>query len=104
MICYQLHSQVQFDAYENYVQWLRQDYIPGMLKLPGFLNAELLLQKGGAMVSSSKDVKVIFWLKDESALKTYMAEHAMDQRQKGVDKFPGQFSSQREIWLQAEKF
>ncbi|MNY79630.1 hypothetical protein D3C86_2203400 [compost metagenome] len=56
------------------------------------------------MVASSKDVDIIYKIKDEEALKVYMTEYAMKLREKGLEKFPGQYSAQREIWLETIKF
>jgi hypothetical protein len=104
MVSYQNQFHVQGDVYDTFVQWMREDQIPAMLKLPGFLGAELLLQKGGALQSSAKEVKVLYRLKDEAALKDYLGANALEIRQRGVDKFPGQYSAHREIWLQMEMF
>lgn len=103
MIHYHVHYLVNFEVYEPFLQWLKEDSIPVMLKQSGFIGAELLLNKGGALVSSGKDVKVIFRVENEAALKAYLA-NAMDLRQKGVDKFPGQFSAQREVWMETDTF
>lgn len=103
MIHYHVHYHVHFQAYERFTAWLREESIPEMLKQPGFTGAELLLNKGGALVSSGKDVKVVFRLQNETALKTYLAS-AMDIRQKAVDKFPGEFSAHREVWMESISF
>lgn len=104
MVSYMNQYHVQADVYESFVRWMREEQIPQMLRVPGFLGAELLLQKGGALLSSAKEVKVLYRLKDEDALKSYLSNFALENRQRGVDKFPGQYSAHREIWLQMETF
>lgn len=104
MVTYIVHIAVRHEVYSEYVDWLRTEHINEMLALPGFVEAELCLRKGGAMEASSKDVKIIYTLKDEDAVKAYMTDHAMGMREKGLEKFPGQFSAQREVWLETIKF
>lgn len=102
MVTYLTHVVVRHEVYEEYVNWLRTEHIPEVLTLPGFEKANLCLRKGGAMEASSKDVKVVYYVKDETSLKTYMAEYAMKLREKGLEKFPGQYSATREVWLETE--
>lgn len=104
MVTYIVHYTVRFEAYDEYVQWLKTEHINDMLACPGFLGAELLLRKGGNLEASSKDVKIIYKVKDEDSLKTYMTEHAMPIREKALTKFPGLFSASREVWLETSNF
>ncbi len=104
MVHYQTHVHVHHHIYESYVKWVQDEYIPEMLQVPGFLSAELLLRKGGAMESSSKEVKIVFKIKDEELLKAYLAGPALSIREKGTERFPGQFSAHREIWLDGKSF
>lgn len=104
MVIYQVHAHVRHEIYEQYVQWLKQEHIAEVLAQPGFVGAELCLRKGGSMESSGKEVKVIYRVKDEEALKTYLSGPAMALREKGTEKFPGQFSAHREVWLETLSF
>ncbi|WP_413944057.1 DUF4286 family protein [Bdellovibrio sp. HCB-162] len=104
MVTYMVHLMVRHEAYAEYVEWLKTEHIKEMLACPGFLGAELCLRKGGSLEASSKDVKIIYKLKDEEHMKLYMTEYAMKLREKGLEKFPGQFSAQREVWLETIKF
>lgn len=104
MVTYLVHVTVQHEFYDHYVEWLKTEHIPEFLQVPGFLNAELCLRKGGSMVASSKEVRIVFHVKDEELLKAYMSEHAMKLREKAMDKFPGQFSTHREVWLETINF
>lgn len=100
MVTYIVHLMVRYEVYTEYVEWLRSEHIPEVLACPGFVGAEICLRKGGSMEASSKDVKVIYKIKDEEHMKLYMTEYAMKLREKGIEKFPGQFSAQREVWLE----
>jgi antibiotic biosynthesis monooxygenase (ABM) superfamily enzyme len=104
MVTYIVHLAVRYEAHDEYVQWLRNEHINEVLKTPGFLKAELLLKKGGSMESSSREVKVIYTVADEDAIKTYFTEYAMPLREIGLEKFSGMFSAQREVWLETENF
>ncbi|MFP5519838.1 MAG: DUF4286 domain-containing protein, partial [Bdellovibrionia bacterium] len=74
------------------------------LKQPGFKKADLCLKKGGALESSGKEVKVVYTVESEDAIKTYLSGPALELRQKGTDLFPGMFSAQREVWLDVLSF
>lgn len=104
MVTYLVHYTVRHEIADEFTAWLQSDYIPESLKIPGFKKAELLLKKGGPMMSSSKDIKVIYTLSDEDHLKKYVAETAMPLREKALEKFPGMFSVQREVWLDTINF
>ncbi len=104
MVTYIVRATVRHEIYEEYVTWLENEHIADVIALPGFLGAQLCLRKGGSMESSSKEVMVQYQLKDEDAIKTYISEHAMRLREKGLAKFPGQFSAQREVWLETRHF
>lgn len=104
MVTYIVHLMVRHEVYSDYVEWLNTEHIPDVLTCPGFLGAEMCLRKGGNMEASSKDVKILYKIKDEEHLKLYMTEYAMKMREKGLEKFPGQFSAHREVWLETTQF
>lgn len=104
MVTYVVRLMVRHEVYEQYVEWLQTEHIPEVLTLPGFLSADLCLRKGGSLEASSKDVLVSYRLESEEAMRTYMSESAMKMREKGLEKFPGQFSAQREVWLETRNF
>ncbi len=104
MVTYVVNISVTHEAYEKYMQWLQEEHIPEVLNVEGFIKADLCTRKGGAMESSSKDVKIIYTIKDDAQVKTYLTSYAMDLREKGIEKFPGQFSSSREVWLDTITF
>jgi hypothetical protein len=104
MVTYIAHLTVRHEIHDEFVTWLKSEHIPDVLKVAGFLSAELCLRKGGAMEASSKDVKVIYSVESEAHIKAYMTEYALPLREKGIQKFPGMFSAQREVWLETVKF
>ena len=104
MVTYIVRLTVRYEIYDEYVEWMKSEHIPDVLALPGFLGAELCLRKGGSMESSSKDIQVHYKLKDEEHMRLYMTEYALKYREKGLEKFPGQFSAQREVWLETSNF
>jgi antibiotic biosynthesis monooxygenase (ABM) superfamily enzyme len=104
MVTYSVQIKIRYDLFDEYVAWLKNEHINEMLAVPGFIEADLCTRKGGAMESSSKDIQITYKLQNEDALKNYMSEYAMPLREKGLEKFAGQYSAQREIWLDTIKF
>lgn len=104
MVTYVIKAMVRHEVYEQYVEWLQSEHIPDLLTLPGFMDAELCLRKGGNMEASSREVMIRYHVENEEIMKTYMTEYAMKYREKGLEKFPGQFSAQREVWLETRNF
>ncbi|WP_413292770.1 DUF4286 family protein [Bdellovibrio sp. HCB185ZH] len=104
MVTYIVQTTVQYEVYNEYVEWLKTDYIPQALKIPGFISADLCLRKGGAMESSAKELRIVFKVESEDSIKSYIAEHAMPLREQATEKFPGRFSNNREIWLDTINF
>ncbi|WP_413575792.1 DUF4286 family protein [Bdellovibrio sp. HCB290] len=104
MVTYIVQTTVQYDAYNEYVDWLKNEHIADMLNVSGFISADLCLRKGGAMESSAKELRIVFKVKDEEHIKSYIAEKAMELREKALEKFPGKFSSNREVWLDTFSF
>ncbi|MEK2687454.1 DUF4286 family protein [Bdellovibrio sp. GT3] len=104
MVTYIVQTTVQWEAYDGYVEWLKNEHIAEMLNVPGFISADLCLRKGGAMESSAKELRVIYKVKDEEHIKTYISEKAMELREKALEKFPGRFSINREVWMDTFSF
>lgn len=104
MVSYIVSLSVRWEVYEQYVEWLKTEHIQEVLACPGFLEAELLLKKGGSMESSSREVKIVYKIKDEESVKAYLSEYALPLREKGLEKFSGQFSAAREVWLECSNF
>jgi hypothetical protein len=103
MVCYQVHLNVRQEIYSDFISWLETEHIKEVLAQPGFLKAQLVYKKGGALESYSKDIKVIYWLDNEESIKNYLSGPALKLREKGTDKFPGQYSAQREVWLEGSE-
>ncbi|MGE5085043.1 MAG: DUF4286 family protein [Bacillota bacterium] len=104
MVTYLVHFTVQHEAYNEYVEFLKSEHINDVLAVPGFISADLCLRKGGSMESSSKEIRVIYKVKDEDHIKAYISDFAMKLREKALNKFPGKFSSHREVWLDTVSF
>jgi antibiotic biosynthesis monooxygenase (ABM) superfamily enzyme len=104
MVTYIVQTTVQYEAYDEYVAWLQNEHIADILTVPGFISADLCLRKGGAMESSAKEIRLVFKVKDEDHIKSYISDYAMKLREKALDKFPGKFSSSREVWLDTINF
>jgi antibiotic biosynthesis monooxygenase (ABM) superfamily enzyme len=104
MVTYLVHYTVSHEAYPEYVEFLKNEHINEVMTVPGFLSADLCLRKGGALESSGKEICVVYKVKDEDHIKGYISDFAMKLREKSIEKFPGRFSSQREVWLDTITF
>lgn len=101
MVKYLVNYTVRYEIYNQFVSWMQEEHVAEMLKVPGFSHAELCLRKGGNMEASSRDVKVIYTVETEDQIKSYIQTSAMELRGKALEKFPGQFSAHREVWLES---
>lgn len=104
MVLYSVHITVRHEAYEEYLEWLKTEHIQEVLACPGFVSADLCFRKGGNLEASSKEIRINYLIQNEDALKLYVKEYAMPLREKGLEKFPGQFSAQREVYLDSVSF
>ncbi len=52
MVTYTVIYTVRHEAYDGYVEWLKNEHIPEMLTVPGFTEASLCMRKGGALDAS----------------------------------------------------
>jgi len=105
MVQYQVVISVRSEVFPQYLNWLKTEHIKEVLETPGFLKAELLSGKAGSAVeSSSQEVQVFYTVQSEEFLKSYLADRALKLREKGMEKFPGQFSAHRIVWKDLETF
>lgn len=105
MCIYEVRAIVQAKVYPQYLEWLKTEHVKEVLACPGFISADICVGKFGvALESSSIEIKVIYKLRDETALKEYLSHRAMALREKGLQKFPGEFSAQREMWKEVFTF
>lgn len=102
---YHVSVTVRGAVYEKFVEWLQSEHIDEVLQSEGFLEAELLLNKKGiALESSSKQLKIIYKVRSEFELNKYLKERALILRNKGMDRFPGEYTAEREIWSSVEQY
>lgn len=104
MTYYFVTTSIRGEAYDQYLDWLRDEHIADVLANPGFLRCELLTHKAGPLEASSREIKCVYVLENEEFLRSYLQERALALREKATSKFPGQFSANREIWWNSETF
>lgn len=89
-------------VYEEYLDWLLKEHAPEVLKNPGFLEAELLLERHDPEHEKSH-IDVLYRLKSRADLDLYLKNAAPILRQKGVDRWGTHFTAVREIWDSSKK-
>ncbi len=105
MCLYEVRAIVQARVFPQYLEWLKTEHVQEVLQNSGFLSADVCVGKFGvALESSSIEIKVLYKVKDEDSLKNYLSHRAMALREKGLQKFPGEFSAQREMWKEIFTF
>lgn len=93
MLIYEVAITIDPKIMSSYVQWMSEEHIPEVLKSPGFVKAEFLLEPEGR-----PRMRVLYFIKDATYLKKYLSEYAPLLRQKSVDKWQDQFQAERSIW------
>lgn len=93
MLIYEVAINVDPQIMSSYVQWMSEEHIPEVLRSPGFVKAEFLLEPEG-----KPRVRVLYFIKDATFLKKYLAEFAPALRQKSEDRWKDHFQAERSIW------
>ncbi len=93
MLIYEVAINVDPEVMSAYVQWMSEEHIPDVLKSPGFVKAEFLLEPEGR-----PRCRVLYFVKDATFLRKYLAESAPILRQKSADRWGEKFQAERSIW------
>ncbi len=93
MLIYEVAITINPEIMSQYVQWMSEEHIPEVLKSPGFVKAEFLLEPDG-----KPHMRVQYFIKDATFLKKYLAEFAPALRQKSIDRWKDQFKAERTLW------
>lgn len=93
MIIYEVAVAVDPEIMTSYVQWMSEEHIPDVLKCPGFVKAEFLLEPEG-----KPKVRILYYVKDATFLRKYLADFAPGLRQKSAEKWKNHFQAERSIW------
>lgn len=99
MIIYNVTFNVEEAVYQEWLQWMKETYIPEMLETNLFTQARILRvlvdeQMGGITFS------VQYYAKDKQSLERYYAEHSETFRAKERERFSDQlvsFSTELEL-------
>lgn len=98
MIVYEVNVTLEEEIREHYLLWL-EEHIKSMLKFSGFLSASLLYD-----MDCPLKVTVVYRIKNENALKIYMASAAPTMRRQAVDRFGDRFSITRRVFRIEKEF
>lgn len=93
MLIYEVAITVDQQIMSQYVQWMSEEHIPEVLRCPGFVKAEFLLEPEGR-----PRVRVLYFIKDATFLKRYLSEFAPAFRQKSLERWKDHFQAERSIW------
>lgn len=102
MTTYIVKLTLNSTIYENYLKWLETEHVPEVLSCPGFIEAELLLDKNEPELEKSH-ICTLYRLRSQEDLDHYLTNFAPSLRQKGLDRWGGQFTAEREIWYSSKK-
>ena len=99
MIVYEVNCLVDIKIKETFQEWL-PSHIREVLTIDGFISAETYLILEDDQLSAREEsfgISIRYYLKDESALKNYLDNHAERLRQEGKNRFANQFSAYRRV-------
>jgi antibiotic biosynthesis monooxygenase (ABM) superfamily enzyme len=96
VIVYEVTLRVEAEIAEAYLHWLR-DHMQQMLRLPGFLAAELFAVDDAEAEANGHRYCAQYRLRDAQALAHYLSEHAPRLRAEGTTRFGTRFSAQRRV-------
>lgn len=95
-VVYEVNLRIDADIAGEYRAWLAE-HIDAMLRLPGFVDAQLfdVVPEPGA--GSQVEFCVHYSLRDEQALLDYLRGHAPRMRADGQARFGQRFSASRRV-------
>ncbi len=95
-VIYEVTLAVDPDALETFDPWLK-DHVAEMLRLPGFVSANILTDEDGVPEDTRPSRTVQYIVENREALETYLQEHAARMRQHGIDLFGDRFTATRRV-------
>ncbi len=99
MILYEVEIELDPAIEEAWLEWI-PDHIARLLRLPGFLAAEL----HRAQQEAPPRYRVSYRLADARALADYLAQHAAALRAEGEARFAGRFRAERRSYRLERRF
>lgn len=99
-VVYEVNISVDKDVSTEFGDWLLT-HINDMLKLPGFLSAELFEQQS---TDEKKKWTTCYRLENKEAMELYYKEHAAKMRSDALNKFTGKFQIERRELLLVNSF
>ena len=100
-IVYQVNLDVAEAIGDAYESWLT-DHVRDMLKLPGFVSAEIFAEEVEPGLARRRWC-VQYRLIDRASLQAYFDQHAARMRADGLNRFGNHFSASRRIMFPALK-
>jgi Domain of unknown function (DUF4286) len=96
-IVYEVTLHVDAAIADEYDAWLAA-HAAEILRLPGFLSAEIFEGDGGGELPMGEIERVVHYrLRDRTALESYFRGHAGRMRDDGERRFGGRFTATRRI-------
>ena len=94
-LIYEVSLEVDPAILASFDPWLQQ-HVQDMLRIEGFLSAEILREDADG-VRSRRVVR--YRIRDEDALEAYLRDHAEGMRQDGLQRFGKAFTASRRTFL-----
>ena len=96
MILYEVNLEVRDDALAAFRAWLAE-HIEEILRLPGFLSAEVLERRDPPPPDGLRPLTVHYRLIDGAALERYLTQDAPRMREAGLRRFGDAFTATRRV-------
>ena len=96
MIIYNVTVKVDNDIAQNWVQWMKEEHIPELMKTGLFVDYRLcyLLEQDE---TEGKTYTAQYFCDNMEHYNTYINEHASKMRQKGFERFGNKFAAFRTV-------
>lgn len=96
MIIYNVTVKVEKDTAEEWVQWMKNEHIPELMKTGLFVDSRLcrLLEQEE---DEAKTYVAQYFLDSMEHYNTYISEHAPKMREKGLQRFGSKFIAFRTV-------
>lgn len=96
MIVYVVELEMDVALRDEYLVWL-DDHVHGMLALPGFIGAEILIRSEPPAPAERFIVQAHYRLRDRAAWDDYLAHHAARMREAGLARFGQRVRASRTV-------
>ena len=96
MILYNVTVQTEPEIEQEWLDWMQQEHIPELLAT-GLFQTARLCRLTGQEADANPTFAAQYFFASEENYERYLAEHAPQMRQKGIDRFGSRFIAFRTV-------